>query len=467
MRSRTVLVLLLVVGGLASFIWFVERDRPSTDERAEQGKKLVVFDVDAVTRIELERGSSRIELDTTAGVGDGERLWRISHPVAGRADQDKVEDLLGQIVQLEKSRTFDDVPAGEVGLDTPRGRVVVSTETEDLQIRLGSSVPASGNTVVDLGPGSAFFVVTDSLWTELDREVDHWRSRDALAVESDRISEIEIEIGSEGGRIVLARVEDGFDLAEPIADRAAQDEADQLLRDVANLQIERFLGESEEALGLDAPRFVLTLRLEGEQDERQVVVGEPVPSDSSGSAGSAGPAGSTSSESEGEFYVRAENQAFVAKIGFLDLLERSPAEWQSRKWTDRRAVEVQRLEIEDSRALTILERSSGEWLRDGLEIPYEAASDVVYEIVSTEGLEVVPRAAVDSSETELTVRIGLSDETVEELQLLRSAQGLVAVREGREFGVVLSDDVFVALRDKLQTMRAAVDPADESAGADG
>ena len=41
MKPRTVVLLALVVAALGAFIWFVERDLPSSEERAERSRKVL------------------------------------------------------------------------------------------------------------------------------------------------------------------------------------------------------------------------------------------------------------------------------------------------------------------------------------------------------------------------------------------------------------------------------------------
>ena len=64
MRPRTLLILLVVVLGLGSFIWFYERKLPSTEERSELRKKVLEIkkdDVKAVTIESAKSGTVRLE----------------------------------------------------------------------------------------------------------------------------------------------------------------------------------------------------------------------------------------------------------------------------------------------------------------------------------------------------------------------------------------------------------------------
>jgi hypothetical protein len=76
MKPRTLLVLAVLAAGLGAFIWFVDRDLPSSEERAELGKKLFPeLEADEVTAVEIERRVEATEDEAegrAAGEGEGE-----------------------------------------------------------------------------------------------------------------------------------------------------------------------------------------------------------------------------------------------------------------------------------------------------------------------------------------------------------------------------------------------------------
>ncbi|HSF42778.1 MAG TPA: hypothetical protein VLT87_23435, partial [Thermoanaerobaculia bacterium] len=146
MRPKTLLILLVVVLGLGSFIWFYERKLPSSEKRAELEKRVLQEvekdDVTAVT-IEASKGTVRFERveaavkkdqkdekdtkdekDEEGETEDEEAApvaeWRLVRPVTARADAFAVDRLLDSILALEKTRTIDEVDPKAVGLDKPR-----------------------------------------------------------------------------------------------------------------------------------------------------------------------------------------------------------------------------------------------------------------------------------------------------------------------------------------------------------
>ena len=64
MKPRTLLVLTLLVAGLGAFVFFYERDLPSTEERVELAKKVLrIDDGDAVASVLIEWDGSEVRLE--------------------------------------------------------------------------------------------------------------------------------------------------------------------------------------------------------------------------------------------------------------------------------------------------------------------------------------------------------------------------------------------------------------------
>ena len=67
MRPRTLLVLAVLVAGLGAFIWFYERNLPSTEERRELQARVLSLEVEEVQAIALEGGGHRVRLERSTG----------------------------------------------------------------------------------------------------------------------------------------------------------------------------------------------------------------------------------------------------------------------------------------------------------------------------------------------------------------------------------------------------------------
>ena len=225
MRARTVLILALAVASLAGFVWLVERDLPSSEERAEAAKRPLRFELEEVESVAVTWGgveirAERIEAppeETPRGPTEGgaqgaegtapgeapeaepaaevageaeeapaEEGWRLVEPVRAPAERWEVEGLLRSLTRLETERTLslgEEAEPGALGLDPPRGRITLRLAGgEERTLLVGAPVPVSSDVVVSVSGSGEAEVVPDAFLGRLERlaeDPDAWRAPEA------------------------------------------------------------------------------------------------------------------------------------------------------------------------------------------------------------------------------------------------------------------------------------------------
>ena len=249
MRPRNLLLLFLLVAGLGAFIYFVDRDLPSTDEQTQEAGKLLPLESDEVTQLVLTHGEETVrfertpaqEVDGKPGVpGD----WGLTEPLVARADQGAVDRLVSTLTSLRTERTLEDYDAAGLGLEAPRATVMLGTGKATTTVRVGAEIPASSTTVVAIDGRSFAYVIQDSVVSELLRSVGEWRARDLLPGTRPEIRTVALSTADR--TVVVARQgdRDEFTFEVPgkeLSDRLAEDHADTLLKALTGLRVERFL----------------------------------------------------------------------------------------------------------------------------------------------------------------------------------------------------------------------------------
>ncbi|MFL6200121.1 MAG: DUF4340 domain-containing protein, partial [Thermoanaerobaculia bacterium] len=208
MRPRTLLVLLVLVAGLGSFIWFYERELPSSEERAKLEKRVLDVEKDDVTAIALqsESGTVRLEkvklpvkekkkdtdedtaIDTVPIPEDTE--WHLRQPLNARADAFAVDGLLDALTALEQTRVLDDVDARQAGLDKPRATVRLETGKGETVLRIGAEDPLGGSTLAAVEGRKGAYVVSDSILNEIRKAPGDWRDRQMYRGDRDEVQRI-------------------------------------------------------------------------------------------------------------------------------------------------------------------------------------------------------------------------------------------------------------------------------------
>ena len=510
-RPRNLAILAAAVVALGAFLWLFERGLPGSEERAERAKlllpELAGDGAGEVTAVGLEAGGERVRLvrveaaddeaetadgdaeaDLAAALGDlgvepegAEGEWTFAEPpvYAGRrADAQAVADLLSALAGVAKERDLDDVEPVAVGLDAPRAQVVL--EREDgaaIELAVGGEVPASHHMVVAVAGREGAYLVYRGLYDDLTRRrAGDWRARDLFPAARRDVAGLTVE--GEAGRVVLERDGDRFRVAAAAGGAAGGDVADservdELLAALTGLTAVSFVddpdggeieaGSGDEAAadalaarGLAPPRGTVIAALDGGGSFRVEVGGET---------------------DAGTVHLRVGEQVVTARTRLGEAVDRAPAGWASRRLTELRPFEIERLVASGADAAMTLERDGSDWLRDGVRIGYAAVSDLLYAIADLRAEEVLARADVRLRAPELSVELGgaapeggsgegeAADDgaraapAVEAFHLHASGgdgDGRVAATvDGRDRVLLLDAAMATDLRDKLAAVRAA------------
>lgn len=458
MRPRSLLILFLVVVALGAFIWFVERDLPGTDERAQREKRIVTLEADEINEVTIERDGTRVHLVRPEAAGeepdaDGldvepvKRQWRLLEPYDTRADIAKVDRLAETLSLLDWQRALDDVDPAAVGLDAPRAVVTLRTPATEVVLQVGAEIPASSNMIV--ARDGEVFAAAAAVWSQIETEPGDWRSRELLPLHREAVERVNLTSGPES--FVLARREDSFWLEAPLVDLAETERVDELLDAMFRARIDEFYAQPEpglEEMGLAEPAARLEVSLTGVDEPVVIELGAP-----------------SASEPERR-YARVDGQLVSIGTELDEAVGRAPAEWQATSWSSLEVFQIDSFRAVDASGELLLERSGADWSRDGVRISYQPVSDFLYALTGAAGERVMaPSEAVasgadlDGPELELSLDGSAGEET---LSLYRAGAAVIAGRLGREFLLALSEGTVEDLRVKLQAIRDQPALGDES-----
>lgn len=448
MKPRTLLLLALVVGALAAAVFLFERDLPSTDERAAKSKRVVPVESDDLVALEIEWAGkkARFERDPKPEkpAADGAeappaRAWRMLEPFAARADDAALSAFLGQLTALEVERELAGAVRGDVGLEPPRGQLRWRTPEENGTLEIGGKIPAAAETVVAASGRAAPAVVADAFVAQLEREPGEWRSREVVTAARSDIERITLRAAG-GAPVVLAKSGETLRLESPVDDVADREAVDQLLADLTALRVETFLDPpltENTTAALAAPAGTIEIVVEGGDAPLTLELGggEPLP---------------------GKRIARAGGQAFVAATPLLDSISRPAPAWRSRHWTRFENWRVERVTIDDAVGKVVVERKDGKWLRDGVEIPFSAASDLLYAISSAKAAE-TREESLPTEKPALTLTLADADGNQEVLTLHGDAVAgtRVARVSGRDLSLLLPEATAGEISSKVGALRAA------------
>ncbi|HEX3131852.1 MAG TPA: DUF4340 domain-containing protein [Thermoanaerobaculia bacterium] len=460
MKPRTLLVLLVLVLGLGSYIWFYDKEQPSSEERTELEKKAIPLKKDEVTAVSLQSDAGTVRLEKAGQPApkkekkeDDELAvepsaeWRIVEPLKARADTTLVEGLLDALGALDTVRKLDDVNPKEVGLDQPRATVKVKTADGEKVLKIGAEIPTSGTTIAALEGTKGAVVVSDSILTDIRRNPGDWRDRQIYRGDRDHVQRITLASGSQ--KVVLAKQGDSFRIESPIKDRADRDKVDDLFAELSGLTAERFVDGGApiqpqtvvEVISDEAPPFRIDLGAEVETPA---------------------PEGEDPMAAAKTYEARSGGQQFEIRTRLAEAAARPAAEWRATSLSSLETFEVETATVQDAQGSLSLNRAEPDWKRGKDTISYLPVSDFLFSLVGAKADrlltpdEAVAVGITPNGKPVLTITLGTKGKGQETLKLFAPvAAGTPATASDRNLILLLPPGTLGEVQGKLAEVRKA------------
>jgi hypothetical protein len=313
MKTKNLIILAAVVLAVAAYVFFFERHRPTTEEAREETEKVLRdFDRDDVETIAIESDAGLVRLEKM-----GEE-WRLREPLDFPADDSVVSSTLGSLANLSADRRLaaEEVSPADYGLDDPVAKVALGmADGSERTLAVGEELPLGSKRALLLDGGGEVIIASGWFVSDLEREIDDWRSRDVIGLLEDDVATIDIESGADSIRAV--RLEDHWQLLRPLEDMADGDHLGGVISDLRSMRIEEFLADDvdPEELGLVLPEHeILIIPRDG---------GDPLRLD----------LGATREGESGTEVAcrRGEGEYFWASERVLTRLSKAPVLWRAKK----------------------------------------------------------------------------------------------------------------------------------------
>ncbi|MFO7694256.1 MAG: DUF4340 domain-containing protein [Vicinamibacterales bacterium] len=258
---RSTFVLLLVLLGLVGYIYFYELKRPAPGDAAVQKPK--VFSVEAITIEEIDVKSASGERTVVRKTGDA---WRITEPVAVKADDGEVTGIVSSLATLEIERVVEENAAdlAQFGLAAPRIEVGFkpSGGAAASRLLLGDTNATGGEVYAKLPESARVFLVSSFLESTFNKSTFDLRDKTVLAF--DRAAVDSLEIVTKDQRLAFVKTGDEWALTSPVAARAEQGQVQGAIGSLQTLAMKSIAAPeaAEQDLGkygLDKPELTATV----------------------------------------------------------------------------------------------------------------------------------------------------------------------------------------------------------------
>jgi hypothetical protein len=280
MKFRTTIILLIIAGIGAAYIFLYDKRQYRTDVWVQRQQMVLPdYKPGQINKIEMKKGDTNIVLEST----DNEN-WRMVEPLQLRADKAEVAEILAQFEFLRKIGVVKESETAnfslkEYGLETPelvvslwlkKGSMIGGTagDVTRYTVSIGDRLAAGQDTVyITVGDDKDVSVVGAKFLEKVNKEINDLRNKWAFEYDKHSVERVRLESG-ENEPVVCSKAEQLWWITQPLSDRADTERIKDILNELKNLKIakEDFVSDSKEDIvnyGLDKPVFTISIGTTG------------------------------------------------------------------------------------------------------------------------------------------------------------------------------------------------------------
>ena len=263
---KTTIALVVALGGLFAYIYFVTWKQPEGGADASASKNEKVFaglqadKVDEI-RVHSESGDSTVLKKDKDG-------WKIAEPLATGAQESEASGIANALSQLEVARVIDENPASLVdyGLGAPRVEIQFKAAGDkDLKkLFIGQKTPTGANLFAKRNDDKRVFTIAAFQDGTFNRSTFDLRDKTAIKFEREKVDHIEVT--ADGKTVELAKAGGDWKLLKPIQAPSDTAAAEALIGKVQAAPMKSIVTDNAapadlKKYGLDKPTASITISL--------------------------------------------------------------------------------------------------------------------------------------------------------------------------------------------------------------
>ncbi len=254
MRSRTLVVSVLILIGLAGYYYYFELYLPGLEDEARH-KAYEIFDLQGSDITEIS-----ISTEQTIALSKKDSSWRMTAPLDVPADVSEMDGLISAITSLRAQRFLTDAGSlAELGLD-PRGLTLTfATPQGKFFLHVGGQTPSKQCCYARSSTRDDVFLIDTYEKTNLDKDVFSLRDKHLFSLNYGDVEQIRV---ARHGLILefLKDAQNRWQLPENPSKRLKAAKIDNLLQNLFRLQAQAF---PEEYAVPGDPDTVIEITAEG------------------------------------------------------------------------------------------------------------------------------------------------------------------------------------------------------------
>ncbi|HMB79672.1 MAG TPA: DUF4340 domain-containing protein, partial [Vicinamibacterales bacterium] len=265
---KSTLALIVVLGGLGAYIYFVTSKQPdggSTggDAGKKQEKVFATLQADKIEEVKISTAAG----DTTTLKKDGP-VWKITQPLEAQASDSEVSGLTSALGQVEIVRIIDENPANlnDYGLSNPRIEIDFKAAGDKgySKLLVGEKSPTGADMFAKRNDEKKVFLIPAMQETSFNRTTFDLRDKTLLKFERDKVDAIDISAG--GKALTIGKDGGEWKLSKPVQTKADFGSVEGLVGRLQTVQMKSIAADNAtpadlKKYGLDKPEATVNLSL--------------------------------------------------------------------------------------------------------------------------------------------------------------------------------------------------------------
>src|SRR5437667_2207213 len=275
MKWKTTVILLVIAAGVFAYLYFVERNRPGTEEAARQSQNVLNFSREKIDGVVIQNGDDKIEIRRH------DDKWRLETPIKDQADGSVVNNLLLDLENWQKDAAIsakemeaDKNKLADYGLANPKLRLKLIGPDAPPEIFFGKDAALEGKMYVRFANSKETFLANQSVKKAIDKKPEGFRDRKLTDLIMAQV--VRAVLKTSAGEMELQKKGDHWDIAKPLHTRADDQKVSDLIAQVTTARIQQFVADDRGDLhpyGLAEPRGSLTLFAQDDKQGQTLQVG--------------------------------------------------------------------------------------------------------------------------------------------------------------------------------------------------
>src|ERR1700736_2220735 len=347
MKWKTTLILFVIAAGVFAYLFFVERNRPGTEEATRQAQNLVNFSRDKINGLVIQNGDDKIDIRRR------DDKWRLEIPIKDQADSSVVNNLLLDLENWQKDAAIsakemeaDKNKLADYGLANPKLRLKLLGSNAPPEIFFGKDAALEGKMYVRFENSKEAFLATQSVKKTIDKKPEDFRDRKLTDLIMAQV--VRVVLKTSAGEMELQKKGDHWEIVKPLHTRADDQKVNDFIAQVTTARIQQFVADDRGDLhpyGLAEPRGSVTLF--GPDDKQGQIL----------------QIGTVPEKAKEQVYVRFSPRSFVYTLPkkIKGVLETKPNDLRDRHLVRFEKNILDRITIDSAGKKVVLARKNENW----------------------------------------------------------------------------------------------------------